>query len=593
MVRAHAVQHAQRSREVVILKRAQAERRLTSVKRAPAWKKWFLLSADGSKNLGGYKTRREAVARERAVQYFKHRKKNPYRDEERWKHEGQPIEPAFRHTGEEAKSEGDLKRRLLKPLRDRRERKQYEAAWEAEENPRPFLDRDHDWNEVLIQKGNKRRTRKEIRDYYVENESLIWPYLKGQMMMIILAPKKNEFVLRRKGPDGEYIRLTKLKGIDDPESFEYWINRRVIEFHPVIEPNKRDINKTTTPLVFIDIDPYRTKNKAMNRRLQRYIKNNVSEMKSILRKEFNASPIHVWRSGKQDGGWHVEGNLPRSINVDRVRMRLRSALDAAFKGSKVFTTTIAKPNQIRLDTTLLKAHGSLRAPYSYTVDGEQKLPTNAHNPILVPNPPLAGADIGRFKQAVSGGENRVIQFLTEFPTEAIGRGTAPGGARTAYLIDTDDGVQVLKVDTNNPPYQTLSEIECLLKSKRNPLVPKIYDYDADEGRWIQMELVEGFDHSTIADMGNYRQIFKKLSGIEWVDFDRATRERTILVNAQNKRDLLDALNIDEGNELAIKFLKNLFAVMRKCGIMYHEVSIFENWGVTLDGKRLRILDLGQ
>ena len=699
----------------MILQREAAERKLGRKIKAPASKKWFLLSADGSKNLGGYTTKAGAARRERQVQFFKHRKKNPYRQEaESFEYEAERPrqERIVKIRGTPSKTEGadvfqqspsglagpgelaymlerdpetgqglgygaefidpgspiwdevgddlfvnvidarhwgvhiaDIEApdavhayevkygtytrpswdevRELDPvpmpkaftkiiiksaLRMHRgtileevegmiredlnlESRRYNNP-RRRKNARKFLDRDHKWDEVLIQKGGKRRTRKQIRDYYLKNQELIWPYLKGQMMMIILAPKKNTFVLRRKGPDGKYIRLTKLKGIDDPKSFEYWINRRVIEFHPVIEPNKKAISKTTTPLVFIDVDPYRTKSKAMNRRMQRRIKDNVMQMKSVLRKEFKAFPIRVWKSGKEDGGWHVEGNLPRAMNVDRVRMRLRSALDDAFAEDKHFVTTIAKPDQIRLDITLLKAHGSLRAPYSYTVDGEQKLPTTVQNPILVPNPPLAGADIGRFKQAVSEGPSRTMQFLMVFPTEELGRGTAEGRWRTAYLIDTDEGMQVLKVDTSDDPEQTRNEIQCLIKSAGNPLVPQLYDHDSKEGRWVQVEQVDGFDHSTIRDMGKYRRIFEKLSGIPWVDFESVMGKKVgqILLNKSNQEMVMDDLG---DSDQARKFLKNLFKVMRNCDLIAWEISVFENWGVTLDGKQLKVLDLGQ
>jgi len=368
----------------VIVKRAEAERRVPSIRRAPKWKKWFLLSADGTKNLGGYRLKREAVQREREVQFFKHRKNNPYREafdaperKRRWERRAMRDEPyttegahvlqlgpsslAMGNIPVTMRDPDDPKKFIAvpmleevdpgKPIWDRvgddlyvkvidgihwgvritEIEPEHEAgpysyrveygpytrpAWRdvrtldpvpmpraytkttfdfpvpardvdileqindviwdeldlefprrynpRRRNPKPFGGREHDWGEVLIQKGSKRRTRKQIRDYYLENAKKIWPYLKNQTVMVILAPKKNEFVLRRKGPDGKYIKLTKLEGIDDLRSFEYWINRRVIEFHPVITGK-------TTPLVWIDIDPYRTKSKAMNRRMQRRI----------------------------------------------------------------------------------------------------------------------------------------------------------------------------------------------------------------------------------------------------------------------------------------------------------------------------------
>jgi len=234
-------------------------------------------------------------------------------------------------------------------------------------NPKAFWDRPHKWDEVLISKHGRKKTRKQILDYYQKNAKKIWPYLKGQTVMVILASGRNKFVLRRKGPDGSYIKLTKLEGIDDPHSFEYWIHRRVIEFHPVITGK-------TTGLVWIDIDPYRKAREKSMAKMQRQIRKAIPLMKRLLKDEFGVTRPYVWRSGKKDGGWHIEGDLPRKMNVDKLRRKLRSALDKYFEGDPVFTTTIARPGQIRLDTTLTKTMGSLRAPYSYTVDGSQKLP---------------------------------------------------------------------------------------------------------------------------------------------------------------------------------------------------------------------------
>jgi GNAT superfamily N-acetyltransferase len=236
-------------------------------------------------------------------------------------------------------------------------------------NPKGFSDRKHKWDEVLINKGGKRRTRKQILDYYLKNENKIWPYLKGQTVLVIFGRGRNDFVLRRKGPDGKYIKLTKLKGIDDPNSFEYWIYRRVIEFHPVITTK-------TSGLIWIDVDPYKKAQPKSMAKMQRQIRKAIPLMKRLLKDEFGVKRAYVWRSGKKDGGWHIEGDLPRKMNVDKMRIKLREALNKYFADDPSFTTSIAKRSQIRLDTTLTKTMGSLRAPYSYTVDGAQKLPVS-------------------------------------------------------------------------------------------------------------------------------------------------------------------------------------------------------------------------
>lgn len=231
-------------------------------------------------------------------------------------------------------------------------------------NPKPFCNRPHDWCEVLISKDGKRMTRKQIFDYYVRNEDKIWPFLEGQTVSIIFAPKRNKFIRRRKDPDGKYIKLTKLKGIDDPRSFEYWINRRVIEFHVVLTTK-------TSPILWLDLDMHTTRTKESRKKMLSKMKRAIPRLKKVFT-EMGVKDVHVYTSGKE--GIHMSGNLPSRRNVDTTRKRFREALDKAFEGNDAFTTGPAKSGQIRLDTTTFHYLGSLRAPYSLTVQGTPKKP---------------------------------------------------------------------------------------------------------------------------------------------------------------------------------------------------------------------------
>jgi len=239
-----------------------------------------------------------------------------------------------------------------------------EQYWHDEpiENPRPFASRTHDWNEVLIQKDGRRVTRKQILDYYWKNRKKIWPFLEGQTVLVVLAPKKNEFVLiRKRGSDGKHIKLTKLSGIDDENSFEYWINRRVVEFHPVLTGKK-------TPILWLDIDIH-AKSKAKRTALRAKAKKAFPKLRKIMR-EFGVAKIYAYDSGID--GYHLEGPLKAPKGVDKLRKDFTAALKAAFADDPIFTTGIAQPGQIRLDTTTLRTLGSLRAPHSFTVAGGTK-----------------------------------------------------------------------------------------------------------------------------------------------------------------------------------------------------------------------------
>src|SRR5574338_890442 len=96
-----------------------------------------------------------------------------------------------------------------------------------------FTEKPHDWNEILISTPTKKLTRGQIKSYYEKNIDKIFPYLKNKDVLVILGVGKNDFVLKRLFKDKNIYINTKY-GINNPHSFEYWINRRVIEFHPTL-----------------------------------------------------------------------------------------------------------------------------------------------------------------------------------------------------------------------------------------------------------------------------------------------------------------------------------------------------------------------
>lgn len=229
---------------------------------------------------------------------------------------------------------------------------------------RPFFDREHDFSEVLIDLNGVNLTRQNIISHYKKFEKKMWPYIKGQTVMVVLAPKKNRFVLRRKGPDKQYIKITKKEGIDDPRSLEYWVMRRAVEFHVVLTSKK-------TPLFWVDLDMHSTKDKALRIKLRRKMLSSLPTIKSAMQ-SLGAKKVVAFDSGQ--GGMHVEGVLSQPKDVDILRRRLRKALSIAFEADPSFTTGIPNPGQIRLDTTTLHQLGALRAPYSMTVTGGVKKP---------------------------------------------------------------------------------------------------------------------------------------------------------------------------------------------------------------------------
>jgi DNA primase len=367
----------------MIVTRKEAKRLLGKDLRGPeyAGKRWFLLSMSiPHKNLGGFPTKDEAVIHERQVQFFKRR--NPGRERVAAAPAGRLIWKAMRgkskFSAAQASENTDLtetetmmgiawlhEHGFVMKFPFGNKYKVVSQKNPLESNPKPFLDRKHDWSEVLISQDGKKVTRKQILNYYKKHKKKIWPFLKGQTVMVVLGIKRNEFIRRRHGPAEEFIKLKKIDGIEDPSSFEYWIYRRTIEFHPTLMA-------ATTPLLWLDLDMHSTRSASARAKLLSRMKRAVPKLKAIF-KEMGVSKVFVYTSGAT-GGLHLEGNLSKRKPVDALRRKFTKRLSEAFDSDPVFTTGIAKSGQIRLDTTTLHKLGSLRAPYSMTVYGGAKKP---------------------------------------------------------------------------------------------------------------------------------------------------------------------------------------------------------------------------
>ena len=225
-----------------------------------------------------------------------------------------------------------------------------------------FLDKKHDWDQVIIDHDGERWTRGRIRDYYRRVGPRLLQSLKGHDVIVILGMGRNKFVLKRNRDEAKTrIRIERLRGIDDPNSLEYWINRRAVEFHIAL-------HGVNTDVAWVDIDIHKPKNLTADRRHALSV---VPRVAKVMRKVAGGR-ISKWDSGRT--GFHVMSDLTGQAPVNQLRADLRSELNDEFSDDDSVTTKIAKPGQIRLDVTTLKNTGSLRAPFSLSVLGHAKRP---------------------------------------------------------------------------------------------------------------------------------------------------------------------------------------------------------------------------
>ncbi len=239
------------------------------------------------------------------------------------------------------------------------------GALDINSNP-AFFDKPHNFKEILISKSNKKISRGEIISYYLDIKNKIFPHLKDKTVMVIIATGKNKFIRKRLFDKDSYIYIDKLYGIDDPNSFEYWIYRRVIEFHPVITSKMVD-------RIFLDIDMHNAEGYENKNILKNKIIKALPRIKKIMRSFNLDGNIKTYESG-QSNGIHLEARLSSKRNVDKLRKDFTKKLSEEFASDPYFTTSIARGNRVRLDTTSLHQMGSLRSPYSLSIIGESKKP---------------------------------------------------------------------------------------------------------------------------------------------------------------------------------------------------------------------------
>lgn len=251
----------------------------------------------------------------------------------------------------------DRFRKTWKP-RDWHEKRDESAILEAKD----FAEREHDWKQVIIDREGQTWTRGQIKSYYERVGPRLLRSLRGHDVIVILGMGRNRFVLKRNRDEAKTrIRIERLKGIDDPSSLEYWINRRAVEFHVAIHGAKTDV-------AWVDIDIHKPKNLTAERRRARSL---VPRVAKVIRRVAGGT-VSTWESGRS--GFHVMANLKEPTGVNQLRSELRRALGEEFKRDDFVTTSIAHAGQVRMDVTTLKDTGSLRAPHSLSVFGRAKRP---------------------------------------------------------------------------------------------------------------------------------------------------------------------------------------------------------------------------
>lgn len=194
-------------------------------------------------------------------------------------------------------------------------------------------------DEVIIDTPHTTLTKQQVFDYYTTPSirARIRDAVGGREMVVrqSFAPGRN--VLRRYAPSGELIHKDQLAEL---------LNKRLTEIHPTFGKK--------VDFLLADVDPQKNvsweKTKAI-----------AETIAKTMKMDPGVEDVEVRFSG--GSGFYVQGKLDKQISVDEARKKTQQVLHGIAQRPDV-TFGVARPNQIRIDTTPLKFRGSIRAPFS-------------------------------------------------------------------------------------------------------------------------------------------------------------------------------------------------------------------------------------
>lgn len=183
----------------------------------------------------------------------------------------------------------------------------------------------------------------DIYNHWIEHKSEVLSQLLNRNYMEVRKTTKG-FVYLRRGKDFKPLRLT-------PDNFEDAITGRTVELHG--EFKERDY------LAYIDIDPHFSSLQKNLLHAKRYA---LLILKLLKHSPFSLERVEVAFSGNK--GFHIFLYHTKQYPIDDLRRGYREFLERSFKDDPVATTSVAKADQVRLDTTLIKRRGTFKCVYS-------------------------------------------------------------------------------------------------------------------------------------------------------------------------------------------------------------------------------------
>jgi DNA primase len=206
------------------------------------------------------------------------------------------------------------------------------------------------WKEVVIKSLLHTLTKQDIFDYYSHPKirAAMLSQLKGKPAIIHQSFDPDAPVVLKRWEGGQPIKLEHDSGeVNNPKDYQYWIERRAVEFHPVLG------NKTN--VAWVDIDP-------KEGHPWENTKSITADVGEALSNHPDIGEVSYRFSGGR--GFHVIAELNKEVHPDIARELVNSVIAPLADKSKGIVLGVPRTGQLRLDTSTLKDTGSLRGIYS-------------------------------------------------------------------------------------------------------------------------------------------------------------------------------------------------------------------------------------
>lgn len=188
---------------------------------------------------------------------------------------------------------------------------------------------------------------------YPLSEASVWSYYDKVKDKIIQQTRgKNVLLYLRVNGDILKRKHDGIVRIDNYNDFNRLNSGRLVEIHVESCQEKRDT--CLTDVIFCDVDPKENFPWKETKEITKKIYN-------IFNKDSNVRSVKIHFSGNR--GFHVIAKLKESWEVDRAREYTKRLLKS-LESDKIKLGIVRELDMLRLDTTLLKRRGSLRAAYS-------------------------------------------------------------------------------------------------------------------------------------------------------------------------------------------------------------------------------------